>query len=229
MEFILRLLVILAKLDIIQIMTIMIRTFIAIELPDEARTALTDLQHRLKAIVPTHSVRWTAPAHLHLTLHFLGNVVEADIGKIGEALTGVAANYPPFSLSLGGLGCFPNLRRPRIVWIGVLGDVAILTKLYRQLGQKLSETINFTPDTRPYSPHLTIGRVKDGLSSTHLAQLGQLLEREQVAAQLATLPVGEISLIKSDLKPTGPVYTKLHGSTLSNHPEITLPRPVIRD
>jgi 2'-5' RNA ligase len=189
-----------------------IRTFIAVELSDEARTALADLQKRLKDAVPPKTVRWTRPQNIHLTLHFLGDVAKSDITQVADALQQSTATYPPFLLRLSGLGCFPNMRRPRIVWAGVTGDTASLVKLHRDLGQRL-QVIDFKPDTRPYSPHLTIGRVKRGLPGPELVELGDRLEQvKSEVAELAPLPVRQIGLIKSDLKPTGAVYTPLaHG------------------
>lgn len=186
-----------------------IRSFIAVELSDEARAALADLQDHLKRVAPAQTVRWTVPESIHLTLHFLGDVAPETIPKITSLLEQAAAVYPPFTLTLGGLGCFPNSRRPRIVWTGVFGQTDILVQLHGELGEKL-KTLGFTLDARPYSPHLTLGRVKDGIPQRQLAQLGQTLEQTQPAVgQLATLPVSEISLMKSDLKPAGAVYIRL--------------------
>jgi len=186
-----------------------IRSFIAIELSDEARAALADLQNRFKAVTPAHAVRWAAPESIHLTLHFLGDVAADDVEKITELIQLAALPYPPFDLTVGGLGCFPNTRRPRIIWVGVSGQTELLLNLQQNLGEKLKE-IGFTPEARSYAPHLTVGRVKDGLPQRQLTQLGQMLEREQSkVGQLATLPVTKISLMKSELKPAGSVYTRL--------------------
>jgi 2'-5' RNA ligase len=186
-----------------------IRSFIAIELSPGAQTALAKLQTRLKAIVPPQTVRWTAPANIHVTLHFLGEVELNKIEAVSQLLHVSGSTYAPFTLTLGGLGCFPNTRRPRIIWTGVQGQTEILSKLYQDLGQRL-KVIGYTPEARPYSPHLTIGRVKDGLPSPQLARLGEVLEREQAAiGEFATLRVTEIALMKSDLKPAGPSYTQL--------------------
>ena len=186
-----------------------IRSFIAIELSDEARAVLADLENRLKAVAPAQAMRWAPPESIHLTLHFLGDVAADDVEKITELIQLAALPYPPFDLSVGKLGCFPNTRRPRIIWAGVSGQTETLLSLHQNLGEKLKE-IGFTPEARPYAPHLTVGRVKDGLSQRQLTQLGQMLEREQSkVGQLATLPVTEISLMKSELKPAGAVYTRL--------------------
>lgn len=186
-----------------------IRSFIAIELSDEARAALADLQNRLKAVAPAQAMRWAPPESIHLTLHFLGDVAADDVEKIAELIQQAASAYPPFDLTVGGLGCFPNTRRPRIIWVGVSGQTETLLSLQQNLGEKLKE-IGFTPEARPYVPHLTLGRVKDNLPLRQLTQLGQAIEQTQgQVGQLATLHVTEISLMKSELKPTGAIYTQM--------------------
>ncbi len=186
-----------------------IRSFIAIELSNETRAALADLQERLKAVTPPRTVHWTKPQSIHLTLHFLGNITTKQVVKVTEMVQTVASTGQSLSLRLEGLGCFPNMRRPRIVWVGVMGETDSLVKIHRDLGQKL-RVIDFKPETRPYSPHLTIGRVKKGVQSRQLSRLGQILEREQAkVGPLATLPINEISLMKSELKPAGAIYTQL--------------------
>lgn len=184
-----------------------LRSFIAIELSHEATTALAELQKELKIAAPPGSVRWTAPDSIHLTLHFLGDVEVAQVDAIAGLLQSCAAAYPPFSLRLAGLGCFPNMRRPRIVWVGVTGETAPLISLQRDLGEKL-QVIGYTPEDRPYAPHLTIGRVKKELPGRQLAELGQALAQIEVG-QLAQLDASGISLMKSDLQPAGAVYSQL--------------------
>ncbi|MBN1217740.1 MAG: RNA 2',3'-cyclic phosphodiesterase [Anaerolineae bacterium] len=187
-----------------------IRSFIAIELSDEVRDQLAKLQGRLKSVVLPNAVRWTAPQKIHLTLHFLGDVAMADLEQIAAALEAATSTCPPFSVTLAGLGCFPNTHRPRIVWTGVTGELETLVKLHQDLGEQLKQGIGFIPESRPYSPHLTIGRIKKDLPRQRLAQLGQALELEQSrVGQLARLEVRQVSLIKSELKPDGPVYTPL--------------------
>ena len=187
-----------------------VRVFTAIELSDEAGAQLTRLQSRLKGIAPPHTVRWTAPQNIHLTLHFLGDVATSHLEDAARAIGAAAAECPPFQLNLSNLGCFPNARRPRIVWVGVAGEVEILAELYKNLGGQLQQRIGFTPETRPYAPHLTIGRVKKGIPQRRLDQLGQMLAQEMpTVGHLVELPVTDLHLIQSDLKPDGPVYTSL--------------------
>lgn len=186
------------------------RTFIAIELSDEARAALTNLQSRLKTVVPPRSVRWSATKNIHLTLHFLGEVATGEIDAVAGTVEAAALACRPFEFTLGRLGCFPNIKRPRVIWVGVLGNTDTLVALHGDLGNRLKQAVGFSPDTRPYSPHLTLGRVNKNIPSRHLKQLAQILQQEQAGVgQLARLQVTEIALIKSELKPAGPVYTPL--------------------
>jgi 2'-5' RNA ligase len=187
-----------------------IRCFIAIELTDQARAEIARLQGRLKEVIPHNTVRWTASRNIHLTLHFLGDVAEDHLDKVSRAVSAVATAHTPFSLHLSNLGCFPNPFKARIVWVGLSGETDLLVALQRELGQQLNNAIGFQPDSRQYSPHLTIGRVKKGIPKPRMRELGHLLEQEmQRVGQVAPLPVDGIHFIRSDLKPDGPVYTTL--------------------
>ena len=183
-----------------ELMTDTIRSYISIELPENVRTALLALQSRIKKVTPPQAVRWSAPDNIHLTLHFLGEVTPADFIKLDQALKAMPLPYLPFSLNIGGLGGFPNLRRPRVIWVGLPGDIHQLLMIQQEVETLLKQTIGFKPEDRPYSPHLTLGRVKQPLSSHDLAQLGQALQREEgKVGQIATLEVAEIHLMKSKL------------------------------
>lgn len=176
-----------------------IRSYISIELPDEVRTALATLQSRLKRAAPPQAVRWSSPDNIHLTLHFLGEVTPADFVKLDQALKGMPLPYLPFSLTISELGCFPNLRRPRVIWTGIQGDTRSLLRLHQEVEALLKETIGFKPEARPYSPHLTLGRVKP-ISSSQLAELSQALQQAQGKVdQVAILEVSEIHLMMSKL------------------------------
>jgi len=193
-----------------------IRTFIAIELPDQARTALADLQNRLKAITPPRAVRWTTVDNIHLTLHFLGDIAAGDVDRAATALQAAAAGSSPFQLELAGLGCFPHTRRPRVIWTGVAGEFESLLALHRELGRRL-QVIDFRPEARPYAPHLTLGRIKKRIPPRQVSQVGEVLEKEAPGVgRLARLTVTEISLFQSDLTPTGSIYTVLARSALGS-------------
>jgi 2'-5' RNA ligase len=144
-------------------------------------------------------VSWSNPDNVHLTLHFLGELTPTDFVKLERALKAMPLPYLPFSLKIGVLGCFPNLRRPRVIWVGLLGETGLLFKLQQEVEALLKATIGFKPEERPYSPHLTLGRVKP-VSSAQLAQLSQVVQQEQgKVGQIATLEVAEIHLMQSKL------------------------------
>jgi len=188
------------------------RTFIAIELTPDSQAALTKVQGQLKATLPPNLVRWTAVPTIHLTLHFLGEIESKQVATVAEAMQASAATMPAFTLQIAQLGCFPNLTKPRIVWVGVAGEVPLLQQLQLDLGRRLQTAINFQPESRAYSPHLTLGRVKDGVTPSALRQLGQAIESRHLG-HLADLPVTALTLMQSELRPSGPIYTPLaHGA-----------------
>jgi len=184
-----------------------IRSFVAIELSDEARVALADLQEDLKAQVPSKTVRWARPASIHLTLQFLGEVAPGKVEAIADALRGVCADYAPFTFELKGLGVFPNPDRPRIVWTGIDEPSGTLIALQKGMTQALAP-LGFEPEKRAYTPHLTIGRADRRAGRRELTEVGELVTRAEVGT-LCQVYVEHITLIKSDLQPSGAVYTPL--------------------
>lgn len=200
-----------------------IRCFIAVELTPKAREELARLQQRLKASLPAHAVRWTPPPNIHLTLHFLGELAADRIDLVGQVLRDVAAGFSPFSLTLANLGSFPNTRRPRIVWVSVSGETDSLESLHTALGGQLEKGIGFRPESRPYSPHLTIGRVKKEIALERLHELGRHLEQAlSTVGHLADVRVDRIYLIRSELTPGGPIYTHIHEAALAASPATVL-------
>ncbi len=187
-----------------------IRAFIAIELSEHARTELAQLQSQLKEASPPQTVRWTDPKNVHLTLHFLGDLAENSLEDVGRTVREAVAAHTPFSLNLANLGCFPNTRRARIVWVGLTGDTDHLVALQTNLGDRLRKGVGFEPESRTYSPHLTIARVKKGVTKNRLHEFAQFIEKQiPRVGKIATLPVNHIHFIRSDLKPGGPIYTSL--------------------
>jgi 2'-5' RNA ligase len=184
-----------------------IRSFVAIELPDDVRTALADLQGDLKVEVPPKAVRWTRPTSIHLTLQFLGDVAPGHVEAIGDALRGVCAVHAPFAFELKGLGVFPNPNRPRVVWVGVTEPSGTLVAVQKGVSQALVP-LGFEPEKRAYTPHLTIGRAARNASRAALAKMGDLITRSEVRT-LGQVYVKQITLMKSDLQPSGAVYSPL--------------------
>jgi len=189
-----------------------VRTFIAIELDETINAALTDLQEQLKAKVPRGSVRWVRPQGIHLTLKFLGDVPANRIEEIERALTQACAGFPAFSFSVGELGCFPNPRRPRVVWVGVQEESGTLKRLQKAVEDGM-EKLGFAPEGRRFHAHLTLGRTQRRASSSDVRRLGQLVSEANIG-ELGQMEARAVSLIKSDLKPTGAVYTQLAAARL---------------
>jgi 2'-5' RNA ligase len=182
-----------------------IRSFVAIELSEEAIVALDRLQRGLKKQAPPQAVRWSRPESIHLTLQFLGDVAAERIGVVGEALGGVCAEQVPFVMEMQGLGVFPNPRRPRVVWVGISEPSGTLAALQRGISRTL-EPLGFEPDQRAFTPHLTLGRASRRASTRELAELGELITHAE-AGVLGRVAVDHVILMRSDLKPDGAVYT----------------------
>ncbi|HVO43800.1 MAG TPA: RNA 2',3'-cyclic phosphodiesterase [Aggregatilineales bacterium] len=183
-----------------------VRLFIAIELPAEVRRALAALQERLSRLDGRRVVRWTAPDSIHLTLKFIGETGSEQVKAISAALDSACTAHPPFNLSIQGMGGFPNTRQPRIVWAGLTGDVNTLAAL-RDTVEVHVAPLGFPTEGRPFSPHLTIGRIKDA-PTTHIKAFGALLSEEEVG-NLSQWRVESVALMNSDLRPSGAVYTRL--------------------
>jgi 2'-5' RNA ligase len=180
----------------------MIRSFIAIELPEEIRHALAKIQEHLRRDVA--GVRWVQPASIHLTLKFLGDISAEQVQAIAAAAMGVVQNEPPLIVGLSGLGAFPNPHRPRVIWVGVEGDVERLGRLQVRLEEAL-EPFGFPREGRAFRPHLTLGRVKDPRRPLDLT----CALAEVTVPRCNSFDVHEILLYKSDLRPSGAIYTKL--------------------
>lgn len=185
-----------------------VRCFIAVDMPPRVCSALGEVSSLLASQLTGGGVRWVKPSNIHLTLRFLGDTDPTVIENIISGLDRIASGCVPFKLSLRDLGCFPNSRRPRVIWVGLGGNTDRLAALYQALEHEL-QPLGWEPERRTFRPHLTLGRVKD--------------TRQVVAANLPwgetlmsdDLDVTAISLIRSDLKPTGAVYTTLHESLLT--------------
>lgn len=193
-----------------------IRSFVAIELPDEVKTALFDLQGNLKTRVPPKAVRWVRPESIHLTLQFLGDVAPSRVEAITDALRETCANQLPFTFQLSDLGVFPNFHRPRIVWVGIIEPSGTLIALQKKTSLAL-EPLGFEPEKRPFAPHLTMGRADRRASRPELIQLGELINHSSVGT-IAQVSVNHVTLMKSDLRPSGAVYTPLAILTFGKSP-----------
>jgi 2'-5' RNA ligase len=190
-----------------------LRTFIAVELDDELRMNLGLLQDRLRDRVPRRSVRWVRPAGIHLTLKFLGDTPGAKVRDVGTDLVRAAASVPPFTITMGGLGCFPNARRPRVVWVGLQEATGALVRLRDAVEAEVSP-LGFPSERRPFRPHLTLGRVQRRATKSQVREIGQAVVAASSTGTVDEMAVGAVSYIKSELRPTGAVYTLLSEASL---------------
>jgi 2'-5' RNA ligase len=189
---------------------ILLRAFIAIEIPEEIKKQIAGQTVELRRMVG-RSVRWVTPENIHLTLKFLGDISSTNIDFLAQALKTEVGQYLPFEIDIHGLGAFPNMRRPRIIWIG-LNAPADLTRLQHNL-ETAAAHLGYVSDEKPFSPHLTIGRIREQLSSDETQSLRRALENARVGV-LGKFAVKSVHLFQSELKPGGPVYTCLSTALL---------------
>ena len=182
-----------------------IRSFIAIELPDEIRQKLGELENRLKS-GGQRQVRWVNPNSIHLTLKFLGDIAPDRVGEITGAMEESAKGIPSFVLEVNGAGVFPNPKRARVAWVGLSGEVDKLLKLQKNLETGL-EPLGFAAEARDFTPHLTIARVNDGASHEERQRFGELVTGTKF--QAGSISVDDVSLMRSRLTKAGAIYSRL--------------------
>ncbi len=183
-----------------------VRSFIAIELPDEVKLWLVQLQARLK-LDEQPSVKWVDPNGIHLTMKFLGNVPVDRIDDISRAIEEAARGISPFHLEVKELGVFPNLRRVQVAWVGISGQVDRLSQLQQRIESALS-LIGFAPESRPFTPHLTLARLRDRASSDERQRFGQLIADTKSEAAIE-FKVDTIRLMRSQLTRKGAIYNQI--------------------
>jgi len=179
------------------------RLFVALEPPDAVlrRLAAAATELRRAAGRSADDLRWVPAENLHLTLQFLGAVPEERVADVSAALSAAAAAARPLTLEVKGAGGFPNARRPRVVWLGLEGDVDVLAALVADLGKRLTP-LGFPPEARPFSPHLTLGRSRDPRGAPGLGGALAAAAQGDGFAWRAT----EVVLVESHLSPKGPRY-----------------------
>ncbi len=179
------------------------RLFVALEPPEPIRRRLGAIADELRRGAGRHAgeVRWVPAENVHLTLQFLGAVPEERVPAVEAALREAAQAARPLSLAVRGAGGFPNARRPRVLWAGLEGDLAPLSALVAGIGARLAK-LGFPPEERPFSPHLTLGRSREGRGAPGLA--GALAGIAEEAS--APWRAAEVVLFESHLSPRGPRY-----------------------
>jgi 2'-5' RNA ligase len=176
-----------------------VRTFICIEIPDSVKQRIDELQKTLRKIEA--QVSWTKPANIHLTLKFLGAVPVKRIERVRKAVERAAEGIGAFQIEVAGAGCFPSARNPRVLWIGLSNIPDVLRELFEKLEDELAQE-GFAREKRKFSPHLTIGRARTPHNAVRVAEelIASGFEAEKFEAS-------ELIVMRSDLKPTGSIYT----------------------
>jgi 2'-5' RNA ligase len=183
-----------------------IRAFIAIELPAELRKRMGEFQAGLKR--PQQKfVKWVNPGSVHLTLKFLGNVKEKQLDSIKKELQDIAKESRTFSIATSETGCFPNLKRARVFWLGLDGDIDQLLKLQGRIDEALSR-MGFAKENRPFTAHLTLARLKEDCSMADRLEFAELVKDANFERPFS-MKIEAVSLMRSQLTPAGAVYTQL--------------------
>jgi 2'-5' RNA ligase len=190
----------------------LLRAFIAVEIPLEIREAVGKATAPMQKAIGS-VIRWVPTENMHLTLKFLGDVSPSNVEMLSQMLRAEADMFHCFDLRLSGLGAFPNLKRPRVIYIGIQAP-AMLEALQRGI-EAASRRLGYESEERGFSPHLTIGRLKHASRVTAAEQqsIRRALEETRIDL-LGTARVDSVHLYKSDLKPTGSVYTRLYSAQL---------------
>ncbi len=183
-----------------------VRSFIAIELPDAVKLGIAELQQSLKA-GGLPGIKWVDPESIHLTLKFLGSIGVDKIDAVTAAMQKAAGGINPFRLEINGLGAFPSLRRVQVVWVGIGGEVDRLTELQRQVELSLAP-LGFAPESRNFSPHLTLARLRSQKSVEERQRFGQIISGTSFTPDYR-IEVESINLMKSQLTRYGAIYSQL--------------------
>lgn len=178
-----------------------LRCFIAVHVPDEIRESIGTV---IGALASTGAdVKWVKPGNIHITLKFLGSTEEGLVERISGAVQKKISSRSPFYIKIAGTGYFPDRKRPRVIWIGIseAGDLGPLQKEIDEVAARFG----YAPEERPFSPHLTIGRVRSGKK---VKEMMELLERYS-GRDFGTVEIKGVSLMKSELKPEGAEHSSL--------------------
>lgn len=187
------------------------RAFLAILLDPPLRDALSACVRALQAAHPPAHLKWVSDEQHHLTLHFLGEISPAQTEAVTRALAGLPPPTAPLSLTLGGLGAFPNVNRPATLWAGGQDEGGRIAMLAAAYGRSL-RALGFEIDARPFTPHLTLARVPRDLDpATIRAVGGWYAAREALAPPPLTQAVRAVHLMRSELLPSGARYTRVAG------------------
>jgi 2'-5' RNA ligase len=188
-----------------------LRTFIAVDINSSILESIHQKIENLRKIIGNSAVRWVPTSNIHLTLKFLGDISLDSVNTLTHILQAEADSCQQFDIHINGLGSFPNSKRPRVLFIGIQAP-AELEALQRGI-ESVTAKLGYKSETRAFSPHLTIGRVRENITSTDQQKIRKALEEIKIDS-LGTARVDSVHLYKSELKPTGAVYKKLFSAPL---------------
>lgn len=188
-----------------------VRVFIAIELSESLQKGLREIGGVLQTKLKGQPLRWVPVENIHLTLKFLGDVSTANLNMIAEILRNQANACAKFDMAVGGLGVFPNARRPRVVWVGVEAAGGLM-QLQQRIETEMSR-LGYPGERRAFSPHLTLARVQPKASSGQARQIGEILTAA-AAEQVGEMQVERVTLFRSQLKRSGAEYEALSRAEL---------------
>jgi len=191
----------------------LLRTFIAADIPPSIKKSIQVQVDNLRKFIGDSSVRWVSVDNIHLTLKFLGDTSPSNLDLLKQTIRTQADSFSEIDLSIGGLGSFPSPKRARVLLIRIQAPAA-LEALARGVDSACAK-IGYQPETRPFSPHLTIGRVRRGVSRSDQMKIQKALTEIKIDS-LGTTRVDYIHLYKSELSPAGAAYTKLFSAPLNN-------------
>lgn len=189
------------------------RCFIAIDLSTEVRKLLASRLDRLRSLPGQECMRWVQPDSIHLTLEFLGDLLPARVPDLAAMLDRVCAAQGPFRLRVGGLGCFPDPRRPRVLWVGLEEPTGSLQRLQGAIRKGCAD-LGLEVEKRAFSPHLTLGRVRRE-AGPEAADFASQALGDPEAKPSGEMAAEMVHLYRSELRPTGAVYTRLHSAALA--------------
>ena len=190
-----------------------LRVFIAIDLPPFLQTAIEKQTARLRQALGDDLIRWVSPQNMHLTLKFIGNIANSHLEFLKQLVAQTADQHSSFDLQIGGFGSFPNSKRPRVLWAGIHAP-AELTMLQRTL-EVGAARLGYQKEERPFSPHLTLGRVRQGIQPQDFSKIRDQLESIQIG-NIGSTKIDAVHLYQSKLDSSGSVYTKLFSAVLKN-------------
>lgn len=189
----------------------LLRAFIAIELPEQLQNALEKQTARLRQTLGDDLVRWIPTQNMHLTLKFIGNTAASHLDFIKQLLIQTADSHPQFELQISGIGSFPNSKLPRVLWAGIHAPAALVS-LQKNI-EAGTIRLGYEMEERPFSPHLTLGRVRQKIEQAHIQKIRATLDSIQLG-RIGSARVDSIHLYKSELHSSGSVYTKLFSAQL---------------